>query len=417
MDIDQVAEIELPQEFANVMKRFMPSLNLEDDIKEEEAPVKKEKKQKISLSELKKLAKKPENVEWVDCDAKDPLFLVEIKSSLNTIPVPAHWSSKRKYLQSKRGIEKLPYELPPYIKETNISELRQAGKDKEDQQKLKQKVRARLHGKIHKLEIDYQILHDSFFKHQEKPPMTKFGEVFYEGKEFELKIKAQRAGGELSDELKRALGMGPKDPPPFLYNMQRYGPPPSYSLLKIPGVNAPIPKTASWGFHNGGYGKPPVDLHGRALYGDVFGIGEAKKVKSKHWIQPEPRWGEFEKETADDMDIDKPQSLPKLVDMQDDKAAATKSIPIRQVGQKEEKKHYKRIDKSGESNISKPLYTVVEEEERRIGDEIVGNEKGYKFENKDANNIKGNKSQLPDQKNIRKRPVNNNNQNRKKFKY
>ena len=30
-------------------------------------------------------------------------------------------------------------------------------------------------------------------------------------------------------------------PPPWLLHMQRYGPPPSYPNLKIPGLNAPIP--------------------------------------------------------------------------------------------------------------------------------------------------------------------------------
>ncbi|KAK8936919.1 hypothetical protein KSP39_PZI012828 [Platanthera zijinensis] len=40
---------------------------------------------------------------------------------------------------------------------------------------------------------------------------------------------------------------------------QRYGPPPSYPQLKIPGLNAPIPPGASFGYHPGGWGKPPVD--------------------------------------------------------------------------------------------------------------------------------------------------------------
>lgn len=31
-------------------------------------------------------------------------------------------------------------------------------------------------------------------------------------------------------------------PPPWLIAMQRYGPPPSYPNLKIPGLNAPIPE-------------------------------------------------------------------------------------------------------------------------------------------------------------------------------
>ena len=41
-------------------------------------------------------------------------------------------------------------------------------------------------------------------------------------------------------------------PPPWLLNMQRYGPPPSYPNLKIPGLNAPIPEGARYGFHPGG---------------------------------------------------------------------------------------------------------------------------------------------------------------------
>ena len=45
----------------------------------------------------------------------------------------------------------------------------------------------------------------------------------------------------------------------FLVFPQRYGPPPSYPHLKIPGLNAPIPPGASFGYHPGGWGKPPVD--------------------------------------------------------------------------------------------------------------------------------------------------------------
>lgn len=41
--------------------------------------------------------------------------------------------------------------------------------------------------------------------------------------------------------------------------LQRYGPPPSYPHLKIPGLNAPIPPGAKFGYQPGGWGKPPVD--------------------------------------------------------------------------------------------------------------------------------------------------------------
>lgn len=49
--------------------------------------------------------------------------------------------------------------------------------------------------------------------------------------------------------------------------MQRYGAPPSYPTLRIPGLNAPIPDGAQWGFHPGGWGKPPVDEFNRPIYG------------------------------------------------------------------------------------------------------------------------------------------------------
>jgi len=64
---------------------------------------------------------------------------------------------------------------------------------------------------------------------------------YYEGKEFEVKLKS-KTPGQLSEELKRALGIGSDiAPAPWLYNMQRFGPPPSYPKMKIPGVNTPIP--------------------------------------------------------------------------------------------------------------------------------------------------------------------------------
>lgn len=86
-------------------------------------------------------------------------------------------------------------------------------------------------------------------------------------------MKASKAfPGVISPELKEALDMAELSPPPWLINMQRYGPPPSYPSLKIPGLNAPIPPGTEFGYHPGGWGKPPVDMMGQPLYGDVFGV-------------------------------------------------------------------------------------------------------------------------------------------------
>lgn len=133
---------------------------------------------------------------------------------------------------------------------------------------IRQKNRARVSGKTGAVDVDYRTLYDAFFKHQTKPTnLTQFGDLYYEGKE--LEVDTNRRPGVLSDKLREALGMtSENDPPPWLLNMQRYGPPPGYPSLKIPGLNAPLPSVeCQYGYHPGGWGKPPVDPYGRPLYG------------------------------------------------------------------------------------------------------------------------------------------------------
>jgi len=133
--------------------------------------------QKLTVAELKQLVDRPEVVEWFDADARDPRLLVSLKSYRNTVPVPSHWNAKRDYLAGKRGIEKAPYLLPPWIADTGIGEQRDASKAKEASQTLRQKTRERVQPKMGKMDIDYQKLHDAFFKYQGKPNMSKFGEA------------------------------------------------------------------------------------------------------------------------------------------------------------------------------------------------------------------------------------------------
>ena len=127
-------------------------------------------------------------------------------------------------------------------------------------------MREKVRPKMGKIDIDYQKLHDAFFRWQTKPRMCIHGDLYYEvcnfhflnfnlksyltyltkkGKEMETKLKEKKPGN-LTDDLRIALGMptganAEKIPPPWLIAMQRYGPPPSYPSLKIPGLNAPIP--------------------------------------------------------------------------------------------------------------------------------------------------------------------------------
>lgn len=69
--------------------------------------------------------------------------------------------------------------------------------------------------------------------------MNQFGDIYYEGKENDIRSKNFKPG-KLSDNLRAALGITELAPPPWLINMQRYGAPPSYPNLKIPGINQPI---------------------------------------------------------------------------------------------------------------------------------------------------------------------------------
>lgn len=64
-----------------------------------------------------------------------------------------------------------------FIADTGIATQRDAIKEKEEGASLKQKTRERVQPKMGKIDIDYQKLHDAFFKFQTKPKMTDYGEM------------------------------------------------------------------------------------------------------------------------------------------------------------------------------------------------------------------------------------------------
>jgi len=162
------------------------------------------------IATLKSAVERTDIVEPDDCNAPDCYLLVTLKAMRNTVPVPPHWLEKKKFLQGKRGFIKPPYKLPEYIENTGITKMREARLDHLGDQSLKQRQREKMRPKRGQMEIDYRILHDAFFRHQTKPPhMTTYGDLYYEGKEFELRFRKCRPGF-VSDRLKRALGMTPR---------------------------------------------------------------------------------------------------------------------------------------------------------------------------------------------------------------
>jgi len=357
---------------------------LAEEKKEEEVMSKKKRKKlrRLKIAELKRLVDQPDIVEEHDPNSADPRLLIFLKSVRNTIPVPVHWSQKRKYLQGKRGYEKRPFELPTFIAATGITQIREKQLQLGVERSMKQKARSKMRPKRGGLGIDYQVLHDAFFRHMTKPKnMSKYGELYFEGKEFEQKFKKFKPG-YISDRLKRALNMQcryrvvaqqgvavqslsdegewqdvtvlqyntlvdweddnkDKDrikvshpakgwilkyhkqtkqpliqrlnvdsPPPWLISMQRFGPPPAYPEVLIPGLNAPIPPWCKYGFADGQWGKPPVGRNGRPLYGNPFGVWQpeeliqANQYEVPHWGAVEEVESEEEEESSEDEEDD-----------------------------------------------------------------------------------------------------------------
>ncbi|KAH7859032.1 hypothetical protein Vadar_030681 [Vaccinium darrowii] len=336
----------------------------EQDTQQKEKGVSNKKKKlqrRMKIAELKQISTRPDVVEVWDATASDPKLLVFLKSYRNTVPVPRHWCQKRKFLQGKRGIEKQPFQLPDFIAATGIEKIRQAYIEKEDSKKLKQKQRERMQPRMGKMDIDYQVLHDAFFKYQTKPKLTAHGDLYHEGKEFEVKLREMKPG-MLSQELKEALGMPEGAPPPWLINMQRYGPPPSYPHLKIPGLNAPIPPGASFGYHPGGWGKPPVDEFGRPLYGDVFGVQQQDQPnyeeepvdKTKHWGDLEEEEEEEEEEVEELLEEEELEDGIQSVDSLSSTPTGVETPDVIDLRKQQRKEP------------EKPLYQVLEEKEEKI---------------------------------------------------
>ncbi|XP_032307643.1 splicing factor 3B subunit 2 isoform X2 [Drosophila ananassae] len=376
----------------------------DDEHKEDKEKLSKRKLKKLtrlSVAELKQLVSRPDVVEMHDVTARDPKLLVQLKAYRNTVQVPRHWCFKRKYLQGKRGIEKPPFDLPAFIKKTGIMEMRESLQEREDAKTLKAKMRERVRPKMGKIDIDYQKLHDAFFKWQTKPRMTIHGDLYYEGKEFETRLKEKKPG-DLSEELRIALGMpvGPnshKIPPPWLIAQQRYGPPPSYPNLKIPGLNAPIPEGTSFGYHAGGWGKPPVDENGKPLYGDVFGtnildldngIDEADIERNQ--------WGELESESEESSEEEE-EDGEDLGDQQDETGLVTPveglvtpsgltSVPAGMETPENIELRKKKIEAEMEDNETPVLYQVLPEKRTdRIGASMMGSTHVYDVTGSGAN--------------------------------
>ncbi|KAF7149494.1 hypothetical protein RHSIM_Rhsim02G0211400 [Rhododendron simsii] len=162
----------------------------------------------MKVSELKKICSQPDLVEVWDVTSADP--------------------------KGKRHIEKQPFQLRDFIAATGIDKIREGYIQK--QEKLKPKQHEKM---MHPMM--------RFSSTKTKPNPTAHGDIYYEGKEFEVELtREMKLGMQISQLLKEA--------------------------------------SASYGYHPGGWGKPPV-----GEYWDVFGVQQQYNQEeelignTKHW--------------------------------------------------------------------------------------------------------------------------------------
>ncbi|XP_037464175.1 uncharacterized protein LOC119336284 isoform X2 [Triticum dicoccoides] len=281
------------------------------------------------------MCSRPDVVEVWDGNAPDPKLLVCLKSCRNTVPVPRHWCQKRKYLQGKRGLQKQPFQLPDFIAATGIEKIRQAYFQKENKKTFKQKQHNRMQPKRGNMDMDYEVLHDAFFKYQTKPTLTGYGDLYYEGKEYEPKLKVMKPG-MLSQELKKALGMPDGAPPPWVTRMQFFGPPPSYPHLKIPGFNASISPGDSLG--DGPDEEEPLD-------------------RSKHWGDLDEDEDEEEEKEEELIIHEEIEEGIRSIDTISSTPAGVEAPDVIDI---------QKLRKESDNQAERPLYQVLEQKEVRI---------------------------------------------------
>jgi len=156
----QIDEPDEPKEEEDDVKDMFSAKNsgmIKHKAKNEVPMTKKQRKlaKQMKIFDLKMSVERPDLVEAWDVTAKDPVFLIECKQIRNSVPVSPHWAQKRRYLQYKRGIHKIPFKLPDFIENTGISKLREKASAADAAKTLKQKMRERMQPKMGKIDIDY----------------------------------------------------------------------------------------------------------------------------------------------------------------------------------------------------------------------------------------------------------------------
>lgn len=167
--------------------------------------------------------------------------------------------------------------------------------------------------------------------------------------------------------------------------MQRFGPPPSYRNLKIPGLNAPLPPGATYGYAEGQWGKPPVDHLGVPLYGDPFGVAP-DVVTAPTPVSDVSPWGELieevEEEGHESEEVEMEQDEEEVpVDETSGVESVASSVISGMVTPDTFDLRKGISSETPEVDLRKPkqLYQVLEQQEASVGNALYGSSHTYKI--------------------------------------
>lgn len=230
---------EVPKEYAFIYRNKRNPINKKES---------KKLHRQALYNRLKSISPYPHLVEIEDVKSEDPIFYNKIKNLHSSVPVVKRWKNKFLF---PINFNKKEYTIPISIINTGLDLLRQNIIQIKKNQTDKEKFLSKLFPKLGSASINPKKLYEAFSPF--RPFMFPYGEVF----DFTWETEKKRyCPGMLTDELKKALRMTEFSPPPWIFKMQKIGPPPSYPDLKIPGVNANIPPGCQYGYEPNKWGKP-----------------------------------------------------------------------------------------------------------------------------------------------------------------
>merc|ERR1711976_708161 len=168
-----------------------------------------------------------------------------------------------------------------------------------------------------------------------------------------------------------------------------------------------IPHGCSFGYHAGGWGKPPVDEYGRPLYGDVFGTDpKSQEEMEVDTARINFRWGQIESDSESEesesaSEEDSSGDDEKAAKSSDDEAEAPKTETPQQREKPKESgmetpastpsgppggmetpdaiqlRKKREIEQAMEQREHKDLYKVIPEKRHKIGSSAMGSQHTY----------------------------------------